>query len=79
MTQNLEKKEQERMKHLTLINVTVFLWFCSSISNTITYTHVSQPYEVSNFVDLLPNIIYNSSDPLDTTCSSNIQGWNIYN
>jgi len=26
------------VKHLTLINVTVFLWLCSSISNTLLPT-----------------------------------------
>jgi len=28
------------VKHLTLINVAVFLWFCSTISNTLLLTTV---------------------------------------
>jgi len=31
-------KEHERVKYLTLINVTVFLWLCSTISNTLLPT-----------------------------------------
>jgi hypothetical protein len=32
--------EGKRVRHLTLINVTVFLWFCSTISNTLLPTIV---------------------------------------